>query len=243
VRKKPFDDIRVRQALTMAIDRWGGSEALSKISVLRHVGGFTRPGFEFALSNEELAKLPGYARDMAVARSEARRLLKEAGAEGLKLRLVNRTVAEPYQPAGLYVIDQWRRIGVEAEHVQLESRPYFDAQAQGAFDAVIEFIADYVDDPSIHFTKLVTAKKSPISFSGHSNAVLDDLFEKQMRANAPDERKRITRQLERVAITEANSAMLFWFHRIIVNHAKVKGWQLLPAHYGGQDLVEVWLDQ
>src|SRR5262249_59624624 len=110
--KKPFDDKRVRRALTLGLDRWNGSKALSRIALVKDVAGIQVPGTPWATPPEELSKLAGYGHDIAAARAEARRLLKEAGAEGLSFTLLNRAVPMPYEPVGVWLIDQGRPIGV-----------------------------------------------------------------------------------------------------------------------------------
>ena len=243
-RKKPFDDVRVRQALSLAIDRWGTSDAVAKISLLKHVGGFSRPGASFALSAAELEKLPGYGRDINKSREEAKRLLKEAGVTNLKINFLNRAVGQPYTTAGILVVDQWKKIGVETDHKQLETKLFFDALAKQDFDISIDFICDHADDPSLQYTHFLSlAKNSPASYSKHSDTKIDDLFDKQKTVLDPAARKKATADFENYAITQANNAMLFWWQRIVVHHKRLKGWQLTSSHYTGNDLTEVWLDQ
>src|SRR5688572_20079118 len=76
--KKPFDDKRVRKALTLALDRHTGSKALSQIAIVKSVAGVQVPGTPFATPPEELNKLAGYWTDAAKSRAEAKKLLKEA---------------------------------------------------------------------------------------------------------------------------------------------------------------------
>ena len=243
-KKKPFDDVRVRQALTMAMDRWANAEAMGKISLMKYVGGYTRPGYEYALPNSELEKLPGYARDINKAREDAKKLLKEAGVDNLKINFLNRNVGQPYTAGGIFAVDQWRRIGVETEHKQLETKLYFEALQRGDFDVSMDFITDHGDDPNLQYVHVVSeAMNAPASYSKHQDKKVDELFEKQKRAIDPAERKKITNEFERYTITQAHNIMLWWWQRIVVHHKKIKGWELTPSHYIGNDLTEVWLDQ
>ena len=117
-KKKPFDDARVRRALSLAVDRWKAAEVLPRSTIMRYVGGYMRPGYSLAATEKDLVKMPGFSKDIEASRAEARRLLAEAGVANLKVKLTNRTIANLFTGGGVYVIDQWRQIGVETEHFQ-----------------------------------------------------------------------------------------------------------------------------
>jgi peptide/nickel transport system substrate-binding protein len=242
-KRKPFDDIRVRQALTMAVDRWTGGENIGKISSLRYVGGVSRPGSQMALPEADLVKLPGYARDAEAARAEAKRLLKEAGQEELAFKFLNRAGIESYTTGGVYAVDQWRRIGVKATHELLETKLYQDNLATGNFDVGMEFISDYLDDPTQNFVKFLSKKLTPLGYSQHEDTKIDELYEKQRRILDPVERTKVVRALDSYVLTTAYSVPFLWSQRIVVLPKTVQGWNMTPSHYLSQDLVEVWLDK
>jgi peptide/nickel transport system substrate-binding protein len=113
-KKKPFDDVRVRRALLLAVDQWHGAPALAKIANVRTVGGVVFPGSPLAATKEELQQLAGFWPDIEKSRAEAKRLLKEAGAEGLTFELLNRNVDQPYKYVGTWLIDEWSKVGLHA---------------------------------------------------------------------------------------------------------------------------------
>ena len=243
VTQKPFDDPRVRRALSLAIDRWNGNEALSKITIVKATGGFLRPGFDFALPVDELENIPGYWRDIEKSRAEARRLLKEAGHESLKLKLHNRTLNEPYTPVGVFLIDQWRRIGVTVEHSQVETTPYFGNMVEGKFDVALYPVTVPADEVTAQHQSYLTNEKSPISYARHKDTKLDDLWDRQQRELDPAKRKALVHEFERHLLTENYYLNIHWWQRIIVHHKKIKGWNFSASHFQGNDLVGVWLDQ
>lgn len=239
--KKPFDDVRVRKALLMAIDRWGGSQGLSRISTLRSVGGVIRPGSPFATPEAELVKLPGFAKDIKKSREEARRLLKEAGVPNLKFTLHNRNLAMPYTPAGIFLVDQWRQIGVEVEHKQSDTAPYLATMNAGNHDVAIDFSNLFMDDSSLGLAKYLTG--APENRSLSKDPDLNRLYEEHMRERIPEKRKALIAAFEKRLFENAYQQPLLWWHRIVLTHKTVMGWKMSPSHNLGQDLAEVWLNQ
>jgi peptide/nickel transport system substrate-binding protein len=212
---------------------------------MKFVGGVFRPGSQFATPEAELTKLVGFGKNIETARTEARRLLKEAGVpEGFSFTLKNRNVREPYEVTGVFVIDQWRQIGLNVTHMPQEGGPYFSDFRQGNFETGIDFNCDFMDEPDLQLLKFLSSDKSPLNYARYKDSVLDDLYEKQSRATNIKERLKFLRQFEKRALDE----QAYWFHvlwwqRIIPHWAKVKGWKITPSHYLNQDLRDMWLAQ
>src|SRR5437764_4049036 len=133
-KKKPFDDVRVRRALALALDQWKGAPALAKIANVHTVGGIVFPGSPLAATKEELQQLPGYWPDIDKSRAEAKRLLKEAGAEGLKFELLTRGVDQPYKTVGIWLVDELSKIGLHFTQRVVPTGPYIEAQRTGNFE-------------------------------------------------------------------------------------------------------------
>lgn len=239
--KPPFNDVRVRKALNLAIDRYGASVGMKDTTILRNVGGLMRPNGFMAADPKWLEKLPGYGRDIEAARAEARKLLKEAGAENLKFKLHNRSVPQPYTPTGIYLIDQWKKIGVEVEHAQVETKAYIEAMSTGSFDVAVEFNNNVLEDPTLTLTKNLSFDKAPDNRTRAIDRDLDALFEKMLRETDPKTREAHLRAFEARAIEQAYQVPFLWWYRTVALSSRIKGWQMSPSHLFGQDLADVWL--
>jgi peptide/nickel transport system substrate-binding protein len=241
--KKPFDDKRVRRALTLAIDRWEMSRALSRITIVRDVAGVQVPGTEYATPPAELTKLAGYGRDIERSRAEARRLLKAAGVpDGFAFTLKNRGIAHPYEPVGVYLIDQWRRIGLNVTQEVIEPAAYFTVMRGGDFQVAMDFQCGYMVEPDLDLYKFLSASISEANYARYQDPVLDDLYQKQSRATDKAARIRFVRAFEkRLVDDEAHYLTTLQWHRIIAHLRQLHGWFVTPSHYVNQQLETVWL--
>jgi peptide/nickel transport system substrate-binding protein len=241
-KKKPFDDKRVRRALTLALDRYEGSRNLSKIAIVKEVAGIQVPGTPFATPPDELAKLAGYWRDINASRAEAKKLLKEAGAEGLAFTFKNRGIPQPYEPVGIWLIDQWRQIGVNVKQEFVEASAYHPMLKRGDFDVAMDFQCGFIVEPDLDLPRFLS--DSDANYGKSNDKGLDDLYAKQARATEPEERKRLLRAFEkRLLDEEVHSIMTLQWHRIIPHSARVKGWTITPSHYLNNQLDTVWLTE
>ncbi|PYN93287.1 MAG: ABC transporter substrate-binding protein [Candidatus Rokuibacteriota bacterium] len=241
--RKPWDDKRARRALTLALDRYQASQALSKIAIVKFVNGVQVPGTPFATPPAELEKLAGYGRDIEKSRAEARRLLREAGVpDGFSFSFKNRGVPMPYEPVAIWLMDQWRRIGLNARHEFLEPAKWTADLRSGDFEISTDAQCGYAVEPDLDLAKFQSKDVTGNNWGRYTDRVLDELYQKQSRAIDPDERRRYVREFERRLLDEeAHYFPVLQWHRIVPHSAKLRGWTITPSHYLNQQLDQVWL--
>ncbi len=240
---KPFDDARVRRALTLTVDRWGGSEYLSKIAIVKTVGGVVFPNHPLAANKQELMKLAGYGADMKANIAEAKRLLKEAGHSNLKVDFLNRGVDQPYKVVGTWLIDQWKKAGINATQRVLPSPQFYDGLRKShEFDVSIDFNCQSVINPIADITKFLGS--SGANYGQYNDQPLEDIYSKIEKSGDVAEQRRLIRDYEKRALSdEMHMGLTLWWYKINPHRSYVKGWKIAPSHYLNQQLDNVWLDK
>ncbi len=243
--KKPFDDPRVRRALSLALNRWKASQTLSQIAIVRDVAGVQVPGTRYATPPAELAKLAGYGHDIEKSRAEAKKLLREAGVpDGFSFTFKNRGIPMPYEPVAVWMIDQWRKIGLNVTQQVIEPASYYNVLRSKDFEVAMDFQCGYIPEPDLDLAKFLSVSKNPSNYGYYNDPVLDELYDKQSQATKPADREKLVRQFEKRLLDEqAHYLYTLQWHRIIPYWAYVHGWRITPSHYLNQQLETVWLSK
>jgi peptide/nickel transport system substrate-binding protein len=196
--KKPFDDIKVRQALCYAIDRDEIANAIAPVS--KRTYGLNPPSFPGAFTAETIPAEVAYKYDA----DKAKALLAEAGfTDGLNFT-VDTSQREDYSAVMLMIQDQLRRIGVNME-LNIKDHTAFHADQRTGSNTLAQQSSAFPPVPTQVIVTYLTAGgavkpdgKGGENFSRYGSAMpgIDDLLAQTLAE--PDLAKRVslTQQME-----------------------------------------------
>lgn len=170
VRRAPWSDQRVREAVARAVDR-----AALRDTVCSRALAVDQPYLpHITWASDPAIRLPAY--DLAQAEALLTAAGLERGPDGVRIRakVVTRAVWHYWARAARLIGEQLRPLGIELEVAQL-SPTEWDAQVATAadFDLLVDS-GDIGPDPS--FLQLVLGSDGPRNFLGYANSTVDGLL-------------------------------------------------------------------
>ncbi len=243
LRRKPFDDVRVRRAIAYAIDRralartvWYGFADPSTSPVPASQKQFYAPG------------LPQYEYDP----KKAEALLDEAGLkkgpDGVRLRFthLNHTYGDDFKRSGEFIRQQLKRVGIEVELINYDLPTFLrKSYTDYDFDTLNVFYAAF-SDPQLgvqrrFWSKNIQPGSAWSNASGYSNPEFDAIVD--AAAVEPDEgkRKALLARLQLIAQTDVPSISLLELKQFRVWSSRLKGVDVSPVGVYGT-LASAWLE-
>ncbi|WP_237155117.1 peptide ABC transporter substrate-binding protein [Oryzibacter oryziterrae] len=221
-RHAPFDDVRVRKALSMAVDRdfladkiYAKAQLPAYSLVPPGIVGYT-------------ASLPDFAgKDQLDREDEAKALLKEAGyGEGGKpLKIdIRFNTNENHKKVATAVADMWKSLGAEVTIQNLDVKSHYAYLTEGgSFDvARAGWVADYAD--AENFLNLLVSTNTSFNYGHWKNEKFDELMAASYKEFDAAKRQKILSDAEAFVSAEQPVAPFMGSANLWLVSSKVKGW-------------------
>lgn len=203
---KPWDDKRVRQAISMAINRQGmidniyGGKAVLTASIPEGWG-------PYGLNQAELAENPYIKYDP----ERAKALLKEAGYEnGFDVKLI--ITAGEYTKLGEVIKENLADVGINVTLVPMEAAQFSAAYSAGDYEMMLNahgFRRDPVGKLTQYGAPDLAPQKTWYSYpNGWKNDKLIELYNKAVSTFDEKERAPIIQEMQRIGLEEATFVYL-----------------------------------
>ncbi|MEA1958766.1 MAG: peptide ABC transporter substrate-binding protein [Chloroflexota bacterium] len=229
----PFDDVKVRQAFSCALDKAKIVEILYKDTVTVAYGILPSgiPGY-----NEDLAGL-----EFDVER--AQQLMAESSyADGLPPVVLSVAgSASGVLSADVAIAHMWQEnLGVDIELQTLDFSTLINEARDGELQAFdVGWIADYPDPEN--FLDLLFHCESVENYTGYCNQSVDELLEEARVTVDADARYEIYRQAEEAIVMDAPCIPLWYGQSYYLVKPKVRGFE--PAPMIVPMLKDVWIEE
>jgi oligopeptide transport system substrate-binding protein len=222
-RKPPFDDVRIRQALSMAIDRDFLAEDIWA-ATMTPAYALVPPG----IANYGAPVAPDWAHAPQAEREKtARTLLAAAGfgpSNPLKVE-IRYNSGENHKNTCIALADMWSRIGVETRLINTDAKTHYALlQNGGDFDvARAGWIGDYSDPQN--FLALAESGNIGLNYARYANPEYDSLM--RLAAGERDLANRaeiLARAEALLARDQPNMPLLYYLSKNLVS-SKLIGWR------------------
>jgi peptide/nickel transport system substrate-binding protein len=242
-KRPPFDDVRVRRALSLAIDRRSYVTAVHRGAALIGAAMLPPPYGAWGLAEKEVSQLPGYGK-AAADKERAKKLLAEAGfgpGKPLRVEMVTRAIAI-YLDFAAFVVNELKAVGIDVTLKQIDTAQWHPMVTRREYQLGANLTGLGVDDPDANFYENY-ACGSPRNYGDYCNEGLMKLIEQQSRELDPKKRTALVAQIQRRLEEDAARPVMGWRTDRFAMQPYVKNLVPHPVVYNCCRLQEVWLDR